>query len=223
MNQYHDPEAGITIINSDCMLGMAEMKDKAFELAICDPPYGLSKTDLIPGSAISSTGVARRGKVLGMHKLSFNKPTPDYFRELLRVSKNQIIWGENYFENLGPGRIVWVKNNPILSGAELAFSSFGKGVHVFNYTWSGFCRSGEKIVSIHPTQKPVRLYEWLLKHYAKPGDKILDTHGGSCSLAIACHIMGYQCTIYEIDTDYFNAAVARYKKHIRQGVLRLEG
>ncbi len=211
----------IRMFNQDCLPAMKAMPDKAYELAIVDPPYGLSKNELIPGSLISSTGVKRRGRELGMHKLSFNKPSPEYFTQLFRVSKNQIIWGENYFENFGPGRIVWVKNNPVLSGAELAYSSFGKGVYVFNYTWSGFCRSGETLTCIHPTQKPVRLYEWLLKNYAKLGDKILDTHGGSGSICIACDILGFDLDWYEIDADYFNAAKDRFERHKRQEVLDL--
>jgi site-specific DNA-methyltransferase (adenine-specific) len=203
------------------MVAMARMKDKQYDLAICDPPYGLSKSELIPGSLISSTGVKRRGRELGMHKLSTNKPRPAYFKQLFRVSKNQIIWGENYFKNFGPGRIVWVKNNPVLSGAELAYHSFGKGAYVFTHTWSGFCRNGEKISCIHPTQKPVALYEWLLTHYAKPGDKILDTHGGSGSICIACHDLGFDLDWYEIDAEYFQAAKERLERHQKQEVLPL--
>ncbi len=199
---------GIKLINSGCMEGMAEMPDKTYDLAIVDPEFGIS----IGRSARLVTDKGLPAKAWDDKPIS-----PAYFKELFRVSVNQIIWGGNYYD-LPPTKhcIIWDKMQP--EGL-----SFG----MFDFAWTSFS-TANKIFRrsttndsgrIHPTQKPVRLYEWLLKNYAKPGDKILDTHGGSCSLAIACHIMGFQAEIYEIDEDYYQAAVLRFQRHLRQGVL----
>lgn len=205
-----------TLILADCMDVMRGIPDKAFELAIVDPPYGLKKSDLIPGSKISSTGVPRRQWKQKPENITNGVHGPEYFQELIRVSKNQIIWGENFFPNLGPGRIVWNKHNPVLSQAELAYHSFGIGVYIFDYTWSGFCRSATDWGDLdtdrqHPTQKPIALYKWLLSRYAKPGDTILDTHGGSGSIVVACMDLGHAITWIEKDEDYFNTAIERIK------------
>lgn len=198
--------------NMDCMEGMKEFHDKYFDLAIVDPPYGLTKNQLLPGSKISNTGVKRLQYNQKPENLIGNKPDIKYFNELFRISKNQIIWGCNFFENFGPGRLIWNKKNPVLSNAEIAFHSFGIGVYLFEYTWSGFCKAGENnIKRIHPTQKPIELYDWILKNYANPGDKILDTHVGSASSLIACEKQGFQYVGFELDEDYFKAASKRLK------------
>ena len=203
----------------DCMEGMETFPDKYFDLAIVDPPYGLSKNLLIPGSDISSTGVKRRQKEQHIEKLTQNKPHAKYFEELKRISKNQVIWGVNHYEYyLGPGRLIWKKNNPVLSHAELAYHSFGVGVYIFEYTWSGFCQANMKNKErrIHPTQKPVQLYKWILHNYAKPDFKILDTHAGSCSSVIAFLDYGCDWTAFEIDKDYYKSANKRIKNHKKQ-------
>jgi site-specific DNA-methyltransferase (adenine-specific) len=198
----------IELFNQDCLEAMKGMRDKQFQLALVDPPYGIG---------ISSNPFRQKHEV---KKWDDNIPRDEYFRELFRVSQNQIIWGGNYFP-LPPsqGFLIWDKIQPekfSSSMCEMAWMSFQSPAKIFR----------KHVVTtetnkIHPTQKPVRLYQWLLLNYAKPGDRILDTHGGSCSLAIACDIMGYDCTTYEIDKEYFDAALARLRKHQSQGVLNL--
>ncbi len=203
--------SNINLYNSDCLLAMAKMEDKQFELAIIDPPYGLDKR-------LSSGG--------GKHKLSTFRlqyvgkewdrvPDETFFIELFRVSENQIICGANYF-TLPPTRgiICWDKLQMMqtFSRWEYLWSSFDRPAATFAYRSNDDNR-------IHPTQKPIRLYEWLLKNYAKEGDKILDTHLGSGSSAIAADIMGYDFTGYEIDAEYFQAAKARLERHQKQGKL----
>ena len=197
----------------DCMEGMRKYPDNHFDLAIVDPPYGLSKNNLIPGSKISSTGVKRSAY---KHNINWSPhiPTDEYFKDLKRVSKNQIIWGANFYNNLTGGRIVWIKNNPVMSNADIAYHSFGVGIYTFEYTWSGMIQGDmkNKEIRIHPTQKPVKLYEWLMVRYAKEGDKILDTHLGSGSSRIAAHNLGFDFTGFEIDKEYFDAAEKRFKE-----------
>lgn len=200
----------ITAIHVDCMDYMKDIPDKYFDLAIVDPPYGLPKD--------SSHG---RGK---LKNRIFNgniehwdvAPDKSYFDELFRVSKNQIIWGGNYFD-LPPTRgfVVWDKKQPFpnFSRCEYAWMSFQVTSKIFEFD----NRTSDKI---HPTQKPIKLYEWLLINYAKQGDKILDTHGGSFSHAIACHDLGFELTIIEKDKEYFDAAIKRLKWHQRQQTLQ---
>lgn len=215
----------VQIINGDCMEAMAQMPDKAYELAIVDPPYfsGPDKLGYF-GAIYSTTKIKRQNyKILG----KWNVPEQCYFDELLRVSSNQIIWGFNYFNinYIGSGRIIWDKVNDLstFSDCEIAYNSQHDHVKIYRYMWNGMLQGNmkQKEVRIHPTQKPVALYQWLLKNYAKPGDRILDTHGGSCSLAIACDIMGYDCDIYEIDKDYYEAALDRFNRHKQQTVLAI--
>jgi site-specific DNA-methyltransferase (adenine-specific) len=149
-------------------------------------------------------------------------PDKEYFQELKRVSENQILWGGNFFiqhlENT-PCFIVWDKDNSgNFADCELAWTSFGTAVRKFKYRWNGMLQENMacKEIRIHPTQKPVALYHWLLTNYAKPGQTILDTHLGSGSIAIACWDMGYSLTGYEIDQEYFDAAVKRIENHIKQ-------
>ncbi len=193
----------IELLHIDCMEYMATLPDKAFELAIVDPPYG-----------IGISGNSFRQK---QSKKDWDETIPDfkYFYELGRVSKNQIIWGGNYF-NLGPsqGFVIWDKVQPHdFSSAmcEFAWMSFQSPAKIFKL----------HVVTaepnkIHPTQKPVKLYKWLLHNYAKPGDKILDTHGGSRSLAIACHQMGFDHVSCELDKDYHESSVKRFKEQTAQ-------
>ena len=188
------------LYNMDCMEGMKQFPDKYFELAIVDPPYGQFNDD-------------KRGHQGGGHakRYGYGKwdiaPNEDYFKELFRVSKNQIIWGGNYFA-LPPTRcfVVWRKLT-ISEGFTMAMCE---------YAWTSFNQNSKWIEiapqnpnRIHPTQKPVALYKWLLKNYAKPGDKILDTHVGSASSLIACHNYGFEYIGFEIDKDYYEAAKER--------------
>jgi site-specific DNA-methyltransferase (adenine-specific) len=202
--------SNVQIIHGDCMTAMASMKDKEFELAIVDPPYGSAMQNM------SRTGGTWAVKYRKIKEWDY-APDQKYFIELFRVSQNIIIWGGNYF-NLPPSRnfIVWKKltisESFTMGMAELAWTNILGNSKVFEYQPQDKNR-------FHPTQKPVALYQWLLKNYAKPGDKILDTHGGSCSSAIACDIMGFDADIYEIDEDYYKAAVERFERHKKQTVL----
>lgn len=214
--------SNINLYNSDCLLAMAGMEDKQYQLAICDPPYGIS----MDGGKYGIDGAAE-AKSYTQKDWDKNAPTQEYFNELRRVSVNQIIWGANHFISKiphdSPYWIVWDKEKvgSYFADCELAWTSFNSAVRMFKFAWHGFIQKDmkNKEVRIHPTQKPVRLYEYLLKNYAKPGDKILDTHLGSGSSAIACDIMGYDMTGYEIDKDYFQAAKARLERHQKQGKL----
>lgn len=207
------------LFNKDCMEAMKEMEDNEFDLAIVDPPYFEEYgKEIYPGAEISTTGI-KRNRFESKH---WDVPNQEYFDELFRVSKNQIIWGCNYYAKYIPsvGRIIWDKKNDksTFSKCELASHSFGLRVDQFRYTWNGMLQEDmkNKETRIHPTQKPVKLYEWLLMNYAKEGDKILDTHLGSGSIAIACHNLGFDLTGYEIDQEYFQAAVKRYQQHKNQ-------
>ena len=202
--------SNIQIIHGDCMEAMKQMPDKAFELAIVDPPYGSAMQNM------SRTGGTWAVKYRKIKEWDF-PPAVKYFDELFRVSRNSIIWGGNYF-SLPSSRnfIVWKKltisESFTMAMAEYAWTNIQGNSKVFEYPPQDKQR-------FHPTQKPVALYKWLLSNYAKPGDKILDTHGGSCSLAIACDIMGFDATIYEIDEDYYRAACERFERHKQQTVL----
>ena len=199
----------ITLYNCDCMEYMKNIPDKYFDLAICDPPYRDNK-DNQPTKDMRLNG--------GM-KQWVDKPDDYYFKELFRISKNQIIWGANNF-NLPnyKGFVVWEKltisDTFTMSMAEIAYISEGLGTvsKIFKCAPQGT----KEDPRIHPTQKPVKLYEWLLKNYAKQTDKILDTHFGSCSIGIACHNFGCVLDACEIDEEYFDKAYNRLKTHVRQ-------
>lgn len=198
----------ITLHNADCMELLRSYPDNAFDLAIVDPPYGINI-----GNGLGS-GVK---KCKMHHSWQFNIPSNEYFEELFRVSENQIIWGGNYFTDKLPicdGWIVWDKLNPNLTFAEgeMAWCSIKKKMRIFKYL-STQIDGGSKI---HPTQKPIELYKWLLSRYAKEGDTILDTHLGSGSIAIAAHDLGFKLTGIEIDEDYYNKAVERIKRYQQQ-------
>lgn len=197
------------------------MPDKCFDLAIVDPPYGIGNFNQALSRKIHK-------------KIEWNNDIPkeEYFKQLKRVSKNRIIWGANYYAKFvdDVGRIIHDKTGGghkktfhELSDCDLASHSFGVNMKIWHYVWQGNVQ-GEGINwknegpnrRIHPCQKPIDLYAWLLKNYAKDGDKILDTHLGSGSIAIACYDMGFDLTGYEIDKEYFDAAVKRLENHKKQ-------
>ena len=208
--------------NLDCMNGMAQFPDKFFELAIVDVPYGIGEDGRKESSRIRTTEKWKNPAPPKYIVKQWDNSSPDksYFKELMRVSKKQIIWGANHFISKIPydssGWIVWYKNgqtpNCDFSDCELAWTNFKKAVRYFAFPWTGFGAVNAKEIRIHPTQKPIALYKWLLSNYAKPGDKILDTHVGSASSLIACHQMGFEYWGFELDTDYYNAATKRLNK-----------
>ncbi len=192
------------LYNMDCMEGMKQFPDKYFELAIVDPPYGISITD---------SGRLGKYNVNG-NRWDDNIPTDDYFNELFRISENQIIWGGNYFP-LPPTRgfIIWDKKQPegvSFASCEFAWSSFDRSAKTFYFS------PMQDKYRFHPTQKPVALYKWLLKNYAKKGDKILDTHVGSASSLIACHQMNFEYIGFELDKEYFDKATKRMADEMAQ-------
>ena len=211
----------ITATNEDNMLMMARYPDDYFELAIVDPPYGIG----ISGQKQNKKGKKSDRKFHKEKNWDNKIPSEDYFKELFRVSKNQIIWGANYFvKHLQEGHkgwIVWDKaqHGLTMSDCELAYSSFDSATRIFTENRCILMQEGG---TIHPTQKPVKLYEWLLMNYAKEGDKILDTHRGSASLDIACHNLGFDLVTCELDTDYFNDGNKRLKQHQQQQVMKFE-
>lgn len=198
----------ITITNEDNMQLMARYPDNYFDLAIVDPPYGINAGKMTMGSGKHNF---KKGK-------DWDSSIPDdtYFKELFRVSKNQIIWGGNYFPlPLNNNWIIWDKLNPNLSfsEAELAWCSINKNVRIFKRYSAMEDDDGKKQ---HPTQKPILLYKYCLERYAKEGDKILDTHLGSGSIAIACHDYGFELTACELDLEYYEKAIQRIKNHTNQ-------
>ncbi len=211
--------------NMDCVEGMKQFPDKYFDLAVVDPPYGIGesgKNNHTRGKlAISKNYKAYAGEDL-------NPPEKEYFDELFRVSRNQIIWGANHFISRIPYDshcwIVWDKQNGDndFADCELAWTSFDSAVRIFRYMWSGMMQGksiwegnvqqGNKALNekrIHPTQKPIALYEWILSRYAHPGDKILDTHVGSASSLIACHRKGFRYVGFELDPHYYKLSSER--------------
>jgi site-specific DNA-methyltransferase (adenine-specific) len=200
------------VFNLDCMKGMAAMPDKAFDLAIVDPPYQAHDAiGLINGNAHSANRTA--------YKLFENvKPTDEYFEQLKRVSREQIVWGGNFFGLVG-GYLCWNKNGTAFGEGELAYCSMFNSIRFFEFTWNGMIQgygNKQKEKRIHPTQKPVALYKWLLTNYAKDGDSILDSHLGSGSSRIAAYDLGFDFTGYELDKDYFEAQERRFADHIAQ-------
>jgi site-specific DNA-methyltransferase (adenine-specific) len=229
--------------NIDCMVGMQRYPDKFFDLAIVDPPYFKGpNTRMYYGQKVNKLNIQRKDYPV---ITGWDVPGEDYFKELFRVSKNQIIWGCNYFNYpFGPGRIVWDKVNGVssFSDAEIAYCSIHDSVRLFRYMWNGMLQGksitegdvmqGDKKkneVRIHPTQKPVILYEWQLQKYAQPGWKILDTHVGSASSLISCHKFGFDYTGYELDKGIYKLAYDRLEAYKAQlsifdiGIKRLNG
>ena len=203
-------------ITNECNMElMSRYEDNHFDLEIVDPPYGIDLANMNMGAGTGKKHTKIENRKWKSKDWDKETPTQEYFNELKRVSKNQIIWGGNYFE-LGVcyGFCIWNKESPegmSFSDCEFAWHSFKKVAKMFSYsTYKG---KGHKI---HPTQKPIKLYEWLLMNYAKEGDKILDTHLGSGSIAIACHNLKYDLTACELDKEYFEAAMKRIEKHKQQ-------
>jgi site-specific DNA-methyltransferase (adenine-specific) len=213
----------IKVSNEDNMALMARYPDNYFDLAIVDPPYGIG----MGGSLNVNSKTNFKSK-----KWDSETPKQEYFNELIRVSKVQIVWGWNYMTNkLPPSKsfIYWDKMNhhDNRSDGELAYCSDNGLGRCFKYMWDGnrygfegnIQGVGKPTIRIHPTQKPVALYKWLLDNYAKEGDKILDTHLGSGSIALACHDYKFDLTACELDTDYYNSAYKRFKEHSAQQAL----
>lgn len=201
----------IELLHIDCMEYMKDLPDKAFDLAIVDPPYGIGKKLLLGGK----TGVVKFHESYAKNEWDNERPPKEYFTELFRVSKNQIIWGANYFiDYLYPSRgvISWDKN----LGEPYNFSHWEMAWTSYDCIAKRVIVSSNQRQSEHPTEKPIYLYRWLLHNYAKPNDKILDTHLGSGSIAIACHDMGFDLVGCEIDKDYYDAACKRFKQQTMQ-------
>lgn len=210
----------IELLNIDCMEYMATLPDKAFDLAIVDPPYGIGEN----GDRNASRGklaIAQDYKPFaGGDK---EPPTKEWFFELQRVSKNQIVWGANHFmQIIGHGSPCWIVWDKVNSGdfadCELAYTSFDTAVRKFTFMWNGMIQGDMKNKEhrIHPTQKPIKLYEWLLTNYAKQGQRVLDTHLGSGSSAIAAHYFGVDFVGCELDKDYYEAAKKRFAQQTAQ-------
>ena len=209
----------ITATNEDCMDLLKRTPDKYYELSIVDPPYGINLANMNMGIGNTPKASKAKNRKWKTKDWDLNTPTQEYFTELFRVSKNQIIWGGNYFD-LPPCNkfILWDKEIPkglSFSDCEYAWTSYIGANKMFRY--SAYKNKSEKF---HPTQKPPSLYEWILMNYAKEGDKILDTHRGSASLDIACHNLGFDLVTCELDTDYFNDGNKRLKQHQNQQVIK---
>jgi len=208
----------IELVNIDCMEFMRSAADKSFELAIVDTPYGIN-VNMNAGRKKDT-----RSKKREIKKWDSEVPSAEYFKELRRVSKNQVIWGANHMiEQIGinsQGWIFWdkcVAEGCSFSDGELAWTSFNRALKKAVIPYSGFIgMEGEKF---HPTTKPIKLYKWILTHYATEGDRILDTHLGSGSIAIACHDYKFDLVGCELDTDYYNAALKRFNNHNAQTTL----
>jgi site-specific DNA-methyltransferase (adenine-specific) len=202
------------VTNEDCMAMMARYPDNFFELAIVDPPYGIGANKEKPHNGWQDWGIKHWDNA---------PPSEYYFQELLRVSKNQIIWGANHFiEHINRNSSCWVlwdkgQRDFSLADGELAWTSFNKAMRIYSYSRAKALQEGK----IHPTQKPVALYRWLLQNYAKPGDKILDTHLGSQSSRIAAFDLGFEFYGTELDEDYFREGCERFERHANQGRLFL--
>lgn len=213
----------IRAYNCDCMEFMAGVGDKAYELACCDPPYGIGESQSSFESRCCSSEKwkhARPTNIYTKKKWDMERPTSDYFSSLFKKSENQIIFGGNYFAEYFKPSMGWIFWDKVIGDAdysdgELIFTSFQRATKLVSFVWSGFRRC-EQTIRIHPTQKPVLLYRYLLTNYAKRGQRILDTHGGSFSSAIACWHEGYDMDIIELDTEYFESACERFERETRQ-------
>lgn len=208
---------GIELLNIDCIEYMKTCKDKEFDLAICDPPYGINY-DIMQNEQADNERISNGGKWLKYHKTKWDSETPtdEYWQELFRVSKNQIIWGGNYFYKVDlTGIIIWNKGkNGTMKEGELAKTSFNT-FKIFDYSRiDAYVNSGSE--KIHPTQKPIQLYNFCLINYSAKGQKILDTHLGSASSAIASHYFGVDFVGCEIDKIYFDKAIKRFKNETAQ-------
>lgn len=209
--------------NMDCMDGMKEFPDQYFDLAIVDPPYG----GVTQGGYMSnqcSGGVAKNRNDYHLALWQQEKPTKEYFDELKRVSKAQIIWGGNYYASLLEDSqcwLVWDKEKPdgvSYADVELAWTSFDSASRIYHFAWNGMIQGDmkNKEYKIHPTQKPIALYEWIIKKFAQPDDIILDTHVGSGSSLIACHRSAHKYVGFEIDEVYYRDAKNRIEQETAQ-------
>lgn len=225
---------GINLIHGDGVEAIKSIPDNTYDLAIVDPPYGIN----IGGESNGKIGGAKPFGVRGFARGGVNKkvdattyeifddskpPDKEYFDNLIRISKNQIIWGANHYISKIPYDascwIVWDKDNSgNFADAELAWTSFKTAVRIFKWRWNGLLQQNmkNKEKRIHPTQKPAALYRWLLMNYAKEGYKIIDTHGGSGSIAIACYDLGYDLDLFEIKEKYYRDLVNRFETHKKQ-------
>lgn len=202
----------IELLNCDCMKYMVGLPDNAFDLAIVDPPYGLG----IDGQKKSINKNSNYNRKEHQKKNWDNKiPDKQYFHSLKRVSRNQIIFGGNYFTRFLPPTKAWIfwykgQNNLTMSDGELIWTSLKTVTRQIEINRGWVVMEGD---TIHPTQKTVKLYKWILQNYANPGDRILDTHGGSMSSAIACYDLGYDLTLCELDKDFYKAGKERFETH----------
>ena len=239
----HECNPRIEIVRADCMDYMKDVPENAFSIAIPDPPYGINAPNMqmgthktrtgdgYPGESVAvklrkgrlnSVGGKLKNRLLNTSDINWDdeKPSPEYFTTLKRISKNQLIWGGNYFD-LGPTRgfAIWNKNQPwpSFSQAEFCWSSFDCPSKVFTYSNRG---GANEEVKIHPTQKPVPLYLWLLDTYAKKGDTILDTHLGSGSSMLAAYARGFDFVGIEKDILYYEAAVKRFMEFMKQPLFK---
>ena len=199
----------ITITNEDCMDLLKRTPDKFYDLAICDPPYGIN---------FSKTKTGKGWTVRESKDWDKEIPPPEYWEQLFRVSKNQIVWGGNYMTEFLPPSMGWIfwdkgQRDFSLADGELAWTSFNRALRVYEYSMA---KLNNNRVGFHPTEKPIDLYRWILQKYAKQGDKILDTHLGSGSIAIACHDYGFDLTACELDKEYYEKAIQRIKNHVSQ-------
>ena len=206
----------IEITNEDNMELMARFPDKYFDLAIVDPPYGIGA-----GGTKFKNGTSKN-KTIDFRDDDWDKQIPpaEYWKELFRVSENQIVWGGNYMTEYLPPKSCWLfwdkgtGDNSYADG-ELAWTSFNGAMRKITKSWVG-ANAKDGIERIHPTQKPIYLYKWILDKFTNEGDLILDTHLGSGSIAIACHDYGYELTACELDKEYYDKAVQRIKNHVSQ-------
>lgn len=199
------------VFNEDCIQVMKRYPDKFFDLAVVDPPYGIGVSEMNIGARkIKNKSCDNKG-------WDNNTPTDEYWKELYRVSKHQIVWGANYFNcfNGKNGAIIWHKNNPLPTSSDCEIASYSKHakVAIYNKTWTNYVNNK---ATNHPTEKPISLYDWIFANYAKKGDVILDTHLGSGSSRIAAHKAGLSFVGCEIDKDYFNAQEKRFKEFVSQ-------
>lgn len=209
----------LKMILGDCEEYMKTLPDKSFDLAIVDPPYGINIAEKLANGWVSKAG----GTKFEAKDWDKYTPTQEYWDKLFRVSKNQIVWGGNYFmskiQRDSPCWIFWDKNNgdSLFADGEMAWTSFDSPVRLAKIHWCGSAAKHETGQNkIHPTQKPVALYKFCLNKYAKKGQTIFDTHGGSFSSAIACYDLGYDFTGIEIDADQFELAVQRIQNHLKR-------
>ena len=216
----------IEIVNYDCVEVLKSFEDNQFDLAICDPPYGIGFDKYVysNGDGAKAKGFKKQNNKVPPKNWDKGIPQKEYWEQLFRVSKNQIIWGGNYFTEFLPPKMGWIywhkKGNDAsnFSDGELAWTSFDRALKFVKYDWIGFgyINNAGSDKKIHPTMKPKELYEWVLENYAKKGDKILDTHLGSGSSAIASFRLGFDFVGIEIDKEYYQSSIKRFKEQTAQ-------